>query len=96
MRNRPIGPGVGGLYYPPLLQDADNKEGQAAYGGQPAHGAMGARLLALWAAIGGVARRAGRRVVDARMAQAQRLIDASLRRGQFEQALDRRGASRYY
>jgi len=96
MRNRPIGPGVGGLYYPPLLQDAHSKDAQAAGVDRPAQGAMGARLLALWAAICGVAHRAGRRVVDARMAQAQRLIDGSLRRSRFEPAPGQRSASRYY
>jgi hypothetical protein len=96
MRNRPIGAGVGDLYCSPLLQDADTQNGKAARHGRAIHGIAGARLQALWAAISAAAGRAGQRVVDARMAQAQRLIDASLRRQQFERALEQRGASRYY
>lgn len=68
MRTRPIGPGVGGLYYGPALRKADTSA--AAASGATSPGTF-ARVLSRLARA---ARRAGDRIVAARMATAERYV----------------------
>jgi hypothetical protein len=84
MRLRRVGPGIGGLYYPNLLKSDRGLEPYAvpvllsAKATAPA--APAGRMHAIWASAAATARRMGRAVVDARMAQAQRLIERETRR----------------
>jgi len=97
MRSRPIGPGIGGLYYSPLLRDVHNTDETAAGRGWTANPMLAHRPAMLWQAIGGVASRAARRIVEARMAQAQAYIDRVQRQLQAERPAGRRGSAlRYY
>jgi len=97
MRTRPIGPGVGGLYYSPLLQDAHTNEEPATRNLDSARREPAARLLDLWRAIVGIARRAGQRLVEARMEQAQRQLDLAVVRYRINAPAEGRGpAGRYY
>jgi hypothetical protein len=69
MRIRPVGPGVGGLNYSPLLRDTNARIAS------PAHPeVIGGATRGLWAAIATAAQRAGQRIRAARMAQAEALI----------------------
>jgi len=97
MRSRPVGPGVGGLYYSPLLQDGHSHVRPGSGHGQPTRHAPAGQRQHLWAAIAGIARRAARRLIDARMAEAQRQIDHAVRSYGLDAAAGRRGAAvRYY
>jgi hypothetical protein len=97
MRSRPIGPGIGGLYYPPLLRDVHSTEETAAGGSRTANPMPAQRPAMLWQAIGGIARRAARRFVDARMAQAQAYVDGAQRRLQVDGPAGRPGSAlKYY
>jgi hypothetical protein len=97
MRSRPIGPGIGGLYYSPLLRDVHSTEETAAVGGRTASPMLAHRPAMLWQAIGGVASRAARRFVEARMAQAQAYVDRAQRQLQVDGLAGRPGSAlRYY
>lgn len=97
MRSRPIGPGVGGLYYSPLLQETHGIKAPHPHRGQPAHPAPAGHPRALWQAIADIARRAARRLVDARMAEAQRYVELERRRYQINAPAGRgTGIVRYY
>jgi hypothetical protein len=97
MRSRPIGPGIGGLYYSPLLRDVHNTDETAAGRGRTANPPLAHRPAMLWQAIGGVASRAARRFVEARMAQAQAYVDRAQRQLQVERPAGRPGSAlRYY
>lgn len=97
MRSRPIGPGVGGLYYSPLLQQAHSSKAPPAVHGQPACPAQAGRRQTLWQAIAGIGRRAAQRLVDARMAEAQRYVDAAVREYRLDAPAGRRASTvRYY
>lgn len=84
MRLRRVGPGIGGLYYPNLLNNDRGLEPRtvpallAAKATAPA--APASRLHAVWRSAAAAARRMGRAVVDARMAQAERLIELETQR----------------
>ena len=84
MRLRPVGPGIGGLNYSPLLRDVPQRERSAAPAllgrALAAHADRSDCRPTLWQALAAGARRMGRRVVDARMAQAERLIEVESRR----------------
>lgn len=75
MRLRRVGPGVGGLYYPNLLKRDGTVDSRAVPAAAPA-----SRLPAAWARLAAAARQAGRAVNDARMAQAERMIEMETRR----------------
>jgi hypothetical protein len=82
MRIRPIGPGIGGLNYSSMLQDAHTLERPVSRPGAPARqpGPAGAGQAGrIWSAITAAAGRAGRRFVEARMAQARLMIDRASR-----------------
>lgn len=98
MRTRPIGPGVGGLYYSPLLQDAHTNEERVPRSVDSARREPAARPLDVWQAVVGIVRRAGQRLVEARMEQAQRQIDLAVVRYRIDAPAEgRRGpATRYY
>jgi hypothetical protein len=98
MRIRPIGPGIGGLNYSSMLQDAHTLErpvsrpvGSARRSVAVGSGPAGT----LWGAIAAVARRAGQRLVEARMAQAQLMIDQAVRNYGLDSRPGRAGV-RYY
>jgi hypothetical protein len=97
MRSRPIGPGVGGLYYSPLLQETNAIKLPAKRPGQLAGPALAGQLHSLWQAIAGISRRAARRLVDARMAEAQRYVELERRRYRIDAPASGRSATvRYY
>lgn len=97
MRTRPIGPGVGGLYYSPLLQDAHTNEETAIRNLESVRREPASRHLRLWRAIAGIARRAGQRLIEARMEQAQRQLDLAVVRYRIDAPAEGRGpAGRYY
>jgi len=80
MRLRRVGPGIGGLYYSPLLQDARSLESiparpESAAPVQADARPSSGRVQALWAATVRLARRMADRFVEARMAQARRHIE---------------------
>jgi hypothetical protein len=79
MRLRPIGPGIGGLNYAPLLREAktfDRRSDQATdvRPPQPANRAS-RHVRRLWQALAGLAQRAIARLVEARMAEARRYVE---------------------
>jgi hypothetical protein len=76
MRLNRFGPGVGGLYYSPLVDGARKlaPTEAAAVAGAAAPASPAGRLQELWQSTKSIARRIGRAIVDARMAQARRLI----------------------
>ena len=84
MRLRQVGPGIGGLNYSPLLRDipriARSKAREQPMPAAAAAAALADRGQTLWQAATASARQMGRRVVDARMAQAERLIQLESRR----------------
>jgi hypothetical protein len=95
---RPIGPGIGGLYYSSMLQDAHTLERPVSRPVDPARrpAAVGSGPAGrVWGAIAAAARRAGQRLVEARMAQAQLMIDQAVRNYGIDTRPDRAG-SRYY
>jgi hypothetical protein len=78
MRLNRFGPGVGGLYYSPLV-DGARKLAPTEAAAMPVAGAAApaspaGRLQGLWQSTKSIARRIGRAIVDERMAQARRLI----------------------
>lgn len=75
MRLRRVGPGIGGLYYPNLIKREGTLEPRAVPAAAPA-----SRLPAAWAWLTAAAQRAGQAVIDARMAQAERMIEMETRR----------------
>ncbi|MBK9243376.1 MAG: hypothetical protein IPM30_00725 [Burkholderiales bacterium] len=97
MRSRPIGPGIGGLYYSPLLRDVHSTAETAACQSQAANSSQQHRPALSWQAIRGLARRAAGRFVEARMAQAQAYVDRAQRDLQIDRPAARPGtAARYY
>lgn len=83
MRLRRVGPGIGGLYYPNLLKhDAIEPRVIPALSSAKVAAADAplGRPQAAWRSIVAAARRVGRAVIDARMAQAERLIELEARR----------------
>lgn len=102
MRLRRVGPGIGGLYYSPLLQDARSVEPTLAKAAHEAAQAdarpAGGRLQALWAATVRLARRMADRYVEARMAQARRHIEMATTVYRYDSLARGRDAigSRYY
>lgn len=98
MRIRPIGPGIGGLYYSPMLQDAHTLEWPVSRSVHPARrpvAAGGGQAARVWRAMAAAARRAGQRLVEARMAQAQVMIDQAVRAQRIDTRPGRAGV-RYY
>ena len=81
MRLRPIGPGIGGLYYSFLLKNARSLEpAQSAAKQLPLPGlpaARGGHLRRLAQSLAGWARKCGQRLIEARMAQAEAQIARS-------------------
>ena len=71
MRLRPIGPGVGGLYYSPLLRDARNRTTRAIRRLPRSEAIEPGSVRAVWQVFAGAARRAADRLVEARLAQAR-------------------------
>lgn len=80
MRLRPIGPGVGGLYYAPLVRDVQNMERttRAIRRLPPLESATATALAgtgkALWQSIAAAAQRCGQRFVEVRTAQAEACV----------------------
>ena len=77
MRQRPVGPGIGGLYYSPLLQDAhsSNRTTRAIRRLPPSGDQIPASAHAAWVAFVGAALRFGNRLVQARQEQARAHIE---------------------
>ena len=97
MRTRPIGPGVGGLYYSPLLQDPHSATASAAPSSRPIRPTSGTRPRMPWQAIVGIARRAAQRLIDARLADAQRYVDDAARKYRLDApAVPHAPTARYY
>lgn len=77
MRQRPVGPGIGGLYYSPMLRDvhSTNRTTRAIRrlprSGRP----FPASAQAAWVAFAAAARRFGHRLVEVRQAQARDHIE---------------------
>lgn len=80
MRSRPLGPGLGGLYYSPLLRDSNSKRTALASRPQTAGRSPSDRLSGLWQSVLGACHRAGQRLVEARMAEARQHLNIELRR----------------
>lgn len=80
MRLRPIGPGIGGLYYAPLLRDVQSmkRTTQAIRrlppSESPATSALSGAGRALWRSIAAAARRFGERLIEVRTAQAEAYV----------------------
>ena len=97
MRSRPLGPGLGGLYYSPLLRDSNAKRSATATAPQRVARAPLNRLPAIWQAIAEAFRRAGQRLVESRMAEARQHLNVELRRYHLDGASRGRAAPvRYY
>ena len=77
MRQRPVGPGIGGLYYSPLLQDAhsSNRTTRAIRRLPQSGDPMPAFANAAWLAFVAAARRFGDRLVHVRQEQARAQIE---------------------
>lgn len=78
MRTRPLGPGVGGLYYDPLLHD--RKAAGATTAGAAARSHPAEPLRGAWLRFTVACARAGARLMAARAAEADRLITQTLER----------------
>lgn len=83
MRMRPIGPGIGGLNYEPLLRDSINAAPSGARSAN-AHGAafvatVAPRITSLRQTLASWARTFGERFVEARMQQAQDYVARATR-----------------
>jgi hypothetical protein len=81
MRLRPLGPGIGGLYYSPLLKNARAvrptlDRAQPLPPAQPPL-TMNGRLRSFTRSLGDWAKRFGQRLIEARMAQAEAQIARS-------------------
>jgi len=74
MRLREIGPGIGGLYYDPLLRQRNERAMRRALARLPLGNAGTASVSQLWQAIRATARTMGQRFAAGRQAQANRLI----------------------
>ena len=97
MRSRLVGPGVGGLYYSPLLRSRHGAEGLAAGRLAVAERQSRGWPRRLRLAIAGAARGAAQRLVDARMAQAQQYVEQAVRVHRLnEQSAGRRAFVHYY
>ena len=95
MRSRPVGPGLGGLYYPPLLEDANSTGRSGARAACPARSGNEARREGLRQALVAASRRAFDRLMQSRMADARRQIDEATRKWGLDGAAAGRGV-RYY
>ncbi len=97
MRSRLVGPGVGGLYYSPLLRSRQGAVGLAAGGLAVGERQWRGGRRRLRLAIAGAARGAAQRLVDARMAQAQQYVEQAVRVHRLnEQSAGRRAFVHYY
>jgi len=96
MRSRPVGPGLGGLYYPPLLEDANRTGRNGARATRPARSATADRRQGFRQDVVAAFRRGFDRLVQARMAEAQRQIDEVTRKWDLDGAAAGRSAARYY
>jgi len=97
MRSRPLGPGLGGLYYSPLLRDSNANRSATASAPQTVARPPVNRLAAIWQAIADASRRAGQRLVESRMAEARQHLNVELRRYHLDAASRGRAAPvRYY
>lgn len=80
MRLRPIGPGIGGLYYAPLLRDVQSmkRTTQAIRRLPPSESAATSALAgtgrAIWRSTAAAARRFGQRFIEVRTAQAEAYV----------------------
>jgi len=74
MRLREIGPGIGGLYYDPLLRNRNEQAVRRALARLPLGEAGPASIGQFWLSIRSTALTMGRRIVASRQAQAKRLI----------------------
>jgi len=79
MRTRSLGPGLGGLYYSPLLRDNNINRTAPATRLETAVQFPRDRLSGIWNAVAGAFRRAGRRLVEARMAEARERVNLAMR-----------------
>jgi hypothetical protein len=75
MRLREIGPGIGGLNYAPLLRDTNESKLRRALAQMPQQTAATVRRPGLWQSIRATARKMGQALVEARMAQARRMVE---------------------
>jgi hypothetical protein len=83
MRLRRVGPGIGGLYYPNLLKrDGGEPRASAALLSTKAAAANApsSPLRATWTSFVAAARRMGQALIEARMAQAERMVEMQTRR----------------
>jgi hypothetical protein len=98
MRLRDVGPGIGGLNYAPLLRETNERKLRRALERLPEQSAAGARAAGAWRSIRAAARRMGKALIEARMAQAQRQIELEAARlqGRDATAFGRDIGSRYY
>jgi hypothetical protein len=98
MRLRDVGPGIGGLNYAPLLRDTNERKLRRALERLPEQSAAGARAASAWQSVRTAVRRMGQALVEARMAQAQRLVELETARLRARDgtAFGRDIGSRYY
>jgi hypothetical protein len=100
MHLRDVGPGIGGLNYGPLLRHRNEKAMRRALSRLPQEGETKlARPGGLWQSILVTMRNMGRRLIAARMAEAERLVELETARYRGHDGLrSGRGAigSRYY
>jgi hypothetical protein len=75
MRLRDVGPGVGGLNYAPLLRDTNERQLRRALQRLPEYSVAGARAASIWQSIRATARRMGNALIEARSAEARRMIE---------------------
>ena len=79
MRTRSLGPGLGGLYYSPLLRDNNRNRTAPATRSETATQFPRDRLSGIWKGVAGAFRRAGHRLVEARMAEARERVNLTIR-----------------
>jgi len=80
MRSRPLGPGLGGLYYSALLRDSNGNRTATVARKQAAAQLRSDWLCDIYHAVAGAFHRAGQRLVEARMAEARQHLNIELRR----------------
>lgn len=100
MRLRPIGPGIGGLNYSPLLKDGrslDQAARAARHVTQRELSSRGNRSLgALWLSMAAAARRVGDQYCQARMEQARAYIAQRSSVLEFDSTAASQRGPRYY
>jgi hypothetical protein len=77
MRQRPVGPGIGGPYYAPMLRDthSTNRTTRAIRRLPQSGDPLPASVHAAWGALSAAARRFGDRLVQVRQEQARAHIE---------------------